>query len=94
MWVIIPHRSLCFPNRKVQNVNTFSMDHLKQIRDLRFEISRLDEKINQLERRKKTCLQMIDKHKRQMEENDRQRILSLDQKRREMELAWKELDNV
>ena len=60
--------------------------NLRVIRDMRFEIRRLDDKIAQLQRRKAVCQSIIDKTKRKMQTND-------DERKRQMEEAWREYNS-
>lgn len=60
--------------------------NLRVIRDMRFEIRRLDDKIAQLQRRKVVCQSIIDKAKRKMQTND-------DERKRQIEEAWREYNS-
>lgn len=59
--------------------------NIRVIRDMRFEIRRIDAKIAELNRRKLTCQCIIERNKRQMKSND-------DERKRQIEEAWREYD--
>lgn len=57
--------------------------NMRVIRDMRFEIRRIDAKIAELNRRKATCQSIIERNKQQMATND-------DERKRQIDEAWAE----
>lgn len=57
--------------------------NMRVIRDMRFEIRRIDAKIAELSRRKATCQSIIERNKQQMATND-------DERKRQIYEAWAE----
>lgn len=64
-------------------MNDNNATNLRVIREMKFEIRRIDEQISKLQSRRSTCQSIIEKQKKQMQSND-------DERHRQIEQAWSE----